>query len=183
MGKYSICLIVMQFMFLTISAQRLYSPEYRSPLLDKWRITHIEELKDKSIFDMDVSPDGTMFFTGKRNFYRYDGYNWESLLPDSLSKKIGWAVTNIIHAHGGAYLLQLNALKFYKDGTYTNLLERDGIEAKFFYTNMLLLSNNNLIVSSGLGLYYFTPEQTYFYGDRDNLGMIKEAYPSFTVLP
>ncbi|MCG8701225.1 MAG: SpoIIE family protein phosphatase, partial [Bacteroidales bacterium] len=179
-----ICFLTLQLLPLILIAQQSYLPKYHSPLLDKWRITHIEELEDKSISGMGVSNDGAMFFTGNKSFYQYDGYNWENLLPDSVLKGRNDAYNEIIHAKdGGVYLLQQREVNYYKDGKLKTLLSNTDVKPNFIYTDILLLSNDNILVSTILGLFYFTPEQNYYYGHKDKLEVMKKGYPDYQVLP
>ena len=111
-----------------------YVPGKADPLLEPWRVKHMEQLDGRGIACVDEAPDGSLWFGGSGELIHYDGLNIEAI-PFDEELLAMMPVVDLVPmgralevADDGSLLLIIdNSFVSYRDGTWNVLLS--GLES------------------------------------------------------
>ena len=136
-------LLTMTVFLAAAAAGESYYPKLVDPLIEPWRIHHVEELDGLAITCADEAADGTMWFGGEGKLVHYDGLNVKvitldeqllSLLPQEESEPV---VRALVVARDGSLLLIINnTFVQYLQGAWKVVLA--GLDASWHPNDWLL---------------------------------------------
>ncbi|MCG8701593.1 MAG: hypothetical protein MI922_26310, partial [Bacteroidales bacterium] len=147
-------------------AQKRYTPIPSEKFTEPWRWHYLDKVHGKQVKTLVKDDNGAIWFIGKMEILKYDGYEWKEYPISQIGQKPSY-----LHSHNTKEYIYIggfkNMLRFSKSTKETELVYNfNSLHAHV--SNFEQLNDSTLLIATAVGLFYLSGEKSILYRNYGN---------------